>query len=231
MQRAQQVEVAGHERNEPVAELVVAGSHELDEGLLLSLHGSPHAEHGVGSGGRLFSKVGIVGVDPIATEEPVRRPKMHQLPVEHAANRVLVRSKAVVLSGKRTALCWAKLAFVRQAELHVGRDLGWDFKWASAGPVCRRRMVLVGAREVGLVGGGLAPEACTRAHRGYGRVALCLVGGRCRIKGNIGRDGSRIYHVPRGQFYNRTGTATGKGERWFCTEAEARAAGWRRSKQ
>ena len=56
-------------------------------------------------------------------------------------------------------------------------------------------------------------------------------GAKCRIKGNIGRDGGRIYHVPGGQFYERTRIDTSRGERWFCTEAEARAAGWRRSRR
>ena len=53
--------------------------------------------------------------------------------------------------------------------------------------------------------------------------------GECRIKGNISRSGTRIYHVPGGQFYARTRIDTSKGERWFCSEAEARAAGWRRA--
>ena len=39
------------------------------------------------------------------------------------------------------------------------------------------------------------------------------------------------YHMPGGRFYDRTRIDTSKGERWFCTEAEARAAGWRRSRQ
>ena len=53
----------------------------------------------------------------------------------------------------------------------------------------------------------------------------------CRIKGNIGWNGTRIYHVPGGQFYERTRIDTSRGERRFCTEAEARAAGWRRSRR
>jgi hypothetical protein len=52
----------------------------------------------------------------------------------------------------------------------------------------------------------------------------------CNIKGNISmRTGERIYHVPGGEFYNLTVISPGKGERWFCSEDEARAAGWRRS--
>lgn len=51
----------------------------------------------------------------------------------------------------------------------------------------------------------------------------------CRIKGNISLDGERIYHVPGGEWYDKTRIDTSKGERWFCSEAEAREAGWRRA--
>ena len=50
--------------------------------------------------------------------------------------------------------------------------------------------------------------------------------GDCRIKGNIS-SGGRIFHVPGQENYDRTRINTAKGERWFCTAAEARAAGWR----
>ena len=51
------------------------------------------------------------------------------------------------------------------------------------------------------------------------------------IKGNISLStGEKIYHVPGGEFYDRTVIDEAKGERWFCTEAEAVAAGWRKSK-
>lgn len=55
--------------------------------------------------------------------------------------------------------------------------------------------------------------------------------GACNIKGNISRNGVRIYHVPGQKYYAQTRISTGKGERWFCSEQEARAAGWRRSRQ
>lgn len=51
----------------------------------------------------------------------------------------------------------------------------------------------------------------------------------CRIKGNISQNGERIYHVPGGRWYARTRIDRFKGERWFCSEEEARAAGWRKS--
>ncbi|WP_019955334.1 thermonuclease family protein [Yoonia vestfoldensis] len=48
----------------------------------------------------------------------------------------------------------------------------------------------------------------------------------CNIKGNISNSG-RIYHRPGNRDYDRTVINEGSGERWFCFEAEARAAGWR----
>ena len=52
----------------------------------------------------------------------------------------------------------------------------------------------------------------------------------CAIKGNINASGEHIYHMPGQAYYDRTEITPSKGERWFCSEAEARAAGWRRSK-
>lgn len=54
----------------------------------------------------------------------------------------------------------------------------------------------------------------------------------CYIKGNISyRTGERIYHLPGQQYYEKTKIDPADGERWFCTEAEARANGWRKSKR
>ena len=48
----------------------------------------------------------------------------------------------------------------------------------------------------------------------------------CRIKGNIS-DNGKIYHVPGSRSYDAASIDTSRGERWFCTEEEAIAAGWR----
>jgi endonuclease YncB( thermonuclease family) len=49
--------------------------------------------------------------------------------------------------------------------------------------------------------------------------------GRCAIKGNHSRKGEWIYHVPGMPYYEAT-----RPEEIFCTEAEARAAGYRRAR-
>jgi endonuclease YncB( thermonuclease family) len=53
----------------------------------------------------------------------------------------------------------------------------------------------------------------------------------CDLKGNINSKGERIYHVPGGRSYANTVIDPARGERWFCSEAEAQAAGWRRAMQ
>lgn len=53
----------------------------------------------------------------------------------------------------------------------------------------------------------------------------------CAIKGNINARGTRIYHMPGQEHYDRTVIRPEQGERWFCSEVEARAAGWRRARR
>jgi len=57
------------------------------------------------------------------------------------------------------------------------------------------------------------------------------VSGSCLIKGNISSSGEKIYHPPQGTYYLRTKVDPNKGERMFCSEEEALAAGWRKSKR
>jgi endonuclease YncB( thermonuclease family) len=52
----------------------------------------------------------------------------------------------------------------------------------------------------------------------------------CPIKGNVS-GGRRLYVLPWARDYERVRISQRRGERWFCTEAEARAAGWKPSGQ
>jgi len=49
----------------------------------------------------------------------------------------------------------------------------------------------------------------------------------CAIKGNVNSQGGKIYHLPGGAYYDKTDIKPEEGDRWFCTEAEAQAAGFR----
>lgn len=70
------------------------------------------------------------------------------------------------------------------------------------------------------------PKTLIQSNGGSGPVADC---DNPQIKGNINSSGEKIYHVPGGQYYGVTKIDKLKGEEWFCTEAEAISAGWRKS--
>lgn len=53
----------------------------------------------------------------------------------------------------------------------------------------------------------------------------------CLLKGNINAKGDRIFHVPGQRDYSKTRINLSKGERWFCTAGQARAAGWRAARR
>jgi endonuclease YncB( thermonuclease family) len=63
------------------------------------------------------------------------------------------------------------------------------------------------------------------------KAPVVAASGNCRIKGNISAKGERIYHLPGQRHYDDTRITTGNGERWFCSETAAQAAGWRRSRR
>lgn len=67
-------------------------------------------------------------------------------------------------------------------------------------------------------------------HRAAQRVDTAQAGPNgCTIKGNVGRSGRRLYHTPASPSFAATRIDPRRGERWFCSEAEARAAGFARA--
>jgi hypothetical protein len=87
--------------------------------------------------------------------------------------------------------------------------------------------VLAGLLFAGAAGIGYTADGTTLA--GW---TAALPGSGCNIKGNISIEtGERIYHVPGQKFYSDTRISPQYGERWFCSEPEARHAGWRKSKR
>jgi endonuclease YncB( thermonuclease family) len=87
-------------------------------------------------------------------------------------------------------------------------------------------------KEAVVTGRGIfgSDMAAPEAHRADGRTETAAPQGSCVIKGNISGNG-RIYHLPGQEHYDGTRIDLSRGERWFCSEAEARAAGWRRARR
>ena len=83
----------------------------------------------------------------------------------------------------------------------------------------------------GFVGGGSAGTEPTAVSGGSCPQGCTVPPSGCVIKGNINSEGEKIYHLPGMAYYNKTVIDPSKGERWFCTEQEAVANGWRKSKK
>ncbi len=86
---------------------------------------------------------------------------------------------------------------------------------------------LWGLEEASGSGAGVAASGGT-ASGGAAGGSVLPVNGDCGglIKGNVSSSGELIYHVPGGQFYDRT-----RAEACFATPEEAEAAGYRRSRR
>ncbi|WP_235604633.1 thermonuclease family protein [Sulfitobacter sp. EhC04] len=122
--------------------------------------------------------------------------------------------------GRIVARCFVADEDVGQALVRAG--LAYAYRKYSLDYDLDEKAALVSDR--GIHGFVLQSPARYRLTRIEGRVAADP---NCRIKGNISASGERIYHTPGQAFYDRTGISAARGERWFCSEAQARASGWR----
>ncbi|MCB1549489.1 MAG: thermonuclease family protein [Hyphomicrobiaceae bacterium] len=124
------------------------------------------------------------------------------------------------LYGRTIAVCRADGADVG-GEL-VRQGLAWAFVRYSRDYVALERAAR--AARVGLWQAQATPAWEFRATRWAGAQQKAPEG--CPIKGNISARG-RIYHMPWSPWYHKIKMDTAGGKRWFCSESEAQAAGWR----
>lgn len=146
-----------------------------------------------------------------------------QLRAAVARDRVSCRVKVEAdRHGRPVAMCTAGGRDLGQAMVRAGAAVAYlrysDRYAADEAQARADRRGLWQARMV-------TPEA----ERGARRPAAPPAQETCAIKGNITAKGERIYHLPGQRYYDRTQIG-GPGERMFCSEAEARAAGFRRSR-
>lgn len=115
-----------------------------------------------------------------------------------------------------------------------GRDLGeamvrggWaiEYRQFSNGAYSRAEAEARAARR-GLWAGSFQTPSEWRAAERTPAAVPAPPSSRCAIKGNINSKGRRIFHSPGQQDYAATVIDAGRGERWFCSAAEAKAAGW-----
>jgi micrococcal nuclease len=53
----------------------------------------------------------------------------------------------------------------------------------------------------------------------------------CLVKGNLDPNDRRFYHLPHFRHYSQIVMNLDKGDRWFCSEQEAIAAGFKRARE
>ena len=103
----------------------------------------------------------------------------------------------------------------------VRQGHAWAFVRYSASYIAQEAAAK--AEGLGIWQGEAVPAWEFRAKRWA--IAAPVASG-CAIKGNVTSNG-RIYHMPWSPWYAQIRMTPDKGKRWFCTEAEAEAAGWR----
>lgn len=105
-----------------------------------------------------------------------------------------------------------------------GRDIGYAWAFEKYSDAYVEEQALARKAGLGIWGTDAIPAWEFRAAAWKAAEQTAPKG--CPIKGNISQNG-HIYHPPWSTWYSRTRINEAKGERWFCSEAEAIAAGWR----
>ena len=124
--------------------------------------------------------------------------------------------------GRIIATCYAN-------GIDVGRQLvkeGMAWAFVKYDAVYERDEAAAKSAGIGIWQGDPETPSEYRGNR-WERAAEASPREGCPIKGNINQKGVRIYHTPWSPWYGRTKISVGKGEQWFCDEAEALASGWR----
>ncbi len=190
-------------------------------------------------GGQAY-RVRYIGIDTPETVHP-SKPVQCFGPEASARNKALVEGKTVGLEkdvsetdqyGRLLRYVWIGAEMVNAALVRDG------YAQVSTYPpdVKYQEMFLElqrAAREEGrgIWGAACASEAATAPAAQGGECEYSSTGAAV-IKGNISRStGEKIYHVPGQENYEKTVIDETAGERWFCTEAEAVAAGWRKARR
>jgi endonuclease YncB( thermonuclease family) len=122
--------------------------------------------------------------------------------------------------GKKTGSCTVRGADIAEAlvrEGHVFAQEGLFSRYATEESDARRAGAGVWAGE---------PERPAEYRAKRWEEARRAAPEGCPIKGRVA-SGSRVYVLPWSPAYDSVRVVSARGERWFCSEEEAQAAGWR----
>jgi len=182
-------------------------------------------------------RIRYIGIDTPETVDP-RRPVQCYGREASARNRELVEGKTVELEkdvsetdefGRLLRYVWVDGEMVNATLVREGYAVA-----ATYPPDVKHQELFLGLQREAIDAGRGLWSACASPTASATARGVCDYSGTTQavIKGNISQTtGEKIYHVPGGEFYDKTVIDEAAGERWFCTEQEAVAAGWRRSKR
>ena len=137
--------------------------------------------------------------------------------------QVVCESRGPDKYNRMLGICFADGRDVNAAMVREGH--AWAFVKYSRSYV--REEAEARAAKLGIWQAPAQPAWEYRAQR-WARVEHAVPVDGCAIKGNVTR-GGRIYHMPWSPWYSQVTIDESQGKRWFCSEAEAVAAGWRPS--
>lgn len=175
-------------------------------------------------------RVRLEGIDaPEMAQTCRRRPwgtwacgKAAATALEHllAGQRVACEDRGTDKYGRMLGVCFLGTRDINSWMVREG--LAWAFVRYSRSYV--REEARARAAHAGIWQGEAEPAWVFRAKRWAGAEDAAPQG--CAIKGNVSTNG-HIYHLPWSPWYGTVRIDERRGERWFCSESEALAAGWR----
>lgn len=181
------------------------------------------------------TRVRLFGIDAVEASQTCRHPVQGDWPCGRDVKREVgawLNGQTLKCThedkdryGRMVATCWLGEVDVGGALVDAGLAFAYS-KYSSRYEVRQARALKAGRGLWTSV--VVAPESYRNRKPAVSDVQP--VQGRCAIKGNISSKGEKIYHVPGQKYYDQTRISPHKGERWFCSEAEARRAGWRKAR-
>ncbi len=137
-----------------------------------------------------------------------------------AGRRVECEGRGHDKYGRVLGVCFVEGRDINAEMVHQG--LAWAFVKYSSSYVEEEKAARAG--KLGIWQGEAEPAWEFRDKRWASAETAAPNG--CAIKGNVTAHG-HIYHMPWSPWYGKVRIDPAKGERWFCSEDEAKAAGWR----
>lgn len=181
-------------------------------------------------------RVRYIGIDTPETVDP-RKP-IQCFGVEASKkNKELVEGKEIRLEKDITDRDKYNrlLRYVYAGDTFVNLELvkrGFAYSYSYPPDIKYQEQFVVAQEEARSGNRGLW-SSCQSDSRVLGDMSLPVSeeepAGDCAIKGNISSSGEKIYHLLGCGSYSKTKINESRGEKWFCAETEAQAAGWRKA--